>query len=635
MSDFETVALIITFLILSFIIVRLIGGDADRGGITNRGAVSSARGRADVSANGARQTLEPPVPRTPVPQQSTPPIAQQRSEPEPARVPPHVAPPVPAPAAPMDRVPTAATVVPRQVPDEAAVTVVTKPAPAAVEAAMVKLDLPPPTPITPAHVPAAPVQQTPVTQSSGSASSKAAAAAAAATAAAIARSAINQPASQSTTKPIEQAPVASIPATPAHAVAAPATAAASVPQAPVTPPPPVQATANAAPIAVQQAAPTAPAPAAVAKPAVPDTALPPVMETAAQPAVVAAEPAKAVATHDVSSVIRPSVQATLQPSASAMPAAVASAGWVAPPPGLSAEEQAIISRYLRPDVKATLFREPPPGAVPVPVTAMPEPLVVEPVAPVKPAAVHSLQPPLPSGPSPILTARVAATLPPGYQAPDEVSAAKPFAPVTGFAPLGILPDVGATLPRSSILCSAGEAPVILSPTSQPEDVPSPRALRASTIPPSTAVEPTAAAQKANVERFKSASTAPEAAPASEVSLDPVLLSTAKRGTRVIGASHDDLEPIDLNAAVTPRPQTSSIWSSTYPRPSVAYTMPSSLDAILPMPGIRAERIPVRAETVLVRRSRDGQPAAEPQQAQNGHLRPSVGFTLPPGALGDE
>ncbi|MGB4865421.1 MAG: hypothetical protein WBP38_05965, partial [Hyphomicrobium sp.] len=119
-SDFETVALIGIFLVLSFIIVRLIGGDADA-----------------AIANGTRRQAEPPPSRAPTPQAAKP-SADTRPAPIPARAPPPAATgattPAPAP------VTTAG-----QSPDEASVTVVSKPSQSPTEAAMVKLDLTPPT----------------------------------------------------------------------------------------------------------------------------------------------------------------------------------------------------------------------------------------------------------------------------------------------------------------------------------------------------------------------------------------------------------------------------------------------------------------------------------------------------------
>ena len=192
---------------------------------------------------------------------------------------------------------------------------------------------------------------------------------------------------------------------------------------------------------------------------------------------------------------------------------------------------------------------------------------------------------------------------------------------TGPTPLPLTPAGYATTANVAAAPAATETP----PASV--DAASPRAVRAASIPPSAALERSEPSSPQ-----PAAPTVAATSPSSSAS-ETVLLSTAKRGTRVIGATNDDAAAIDLNAPPAPRSQSSSIWSSTYPRPSVAYTMPAGIDGALPTPAVRAERVPVRAETVLVRRTNDGATSSDTARTQDNYLRPSVGNTLPPEARG--
>ena len=173
---------------------------------------------------------------------------------------------------------------------------------------------------------------------------------------------------------------------------------------------------------------------------------------------------------------------------------------------------------------------------------------------------------------------------------------------------------------------------------------SPHAARAAKLPASEAtpvVKPAAVSTVAS-------------SPASSASADAVLLSTARKGTRVLGGDLADTGGIDLERAAVPRPQTPSIWSNATPRRALKDDELFADEVMMPAPGIRAERIAVRAETLLVRpdASRTIDPAApkvsispKPAPAVNPHVeaRPlpdagtyaNVRHTLPPGALGDD
>lgn len=522
MSDLETVALISIFLVLSAIIVWLIGGDADRA-IADRGARAKAQTAPEPVASrtvAARSEHVSPANAAP---------AQARAEPLRAAAP-----------APTPVTPSAPPAV-RPEPPKSAVN--------PVEASMVKIDLPPPTPIPNANV--APAQ---------------------------------------------------------------------APSAPLVAPP--------APAPARASAPAAAAPAPAAQPVVQSTA----------PAAPAASTAPAT--------VRPDVKATIQPGSSTAPGAPVAAK----PSGhvnLSAEEQAIVSRYLRPDVKSTLYRDPPPGAIPPPAPPKPSPEAVQPPAP------RAAPPAPPAGPLVISKPSVEGTLPSGYQAPAPAAVSKPVGETTGFAPLGVRPDARAT--QASYVAEAApaapSAPSMAATPSAIADV-SPRAARAAAIAPSDAVDRTqaAAAQTPPAQGTSSEIIAASAASAT----DSNLLSTAKRGTRVVGAEANDVGVIELERPAVPRPQTPSIWSNTVPRRALSDSELREAELTTAPQGIRAERVPVRAETILVRpdASRTIDPSApkytsipKPPPVANARIEarplPDVGslanvrFTLPPGALGNE
>lgn len=181
--------------------------------------------------------------------------------------------------------------------------------------------------------------------------------------------------------------------------------------------------------------------------------------------------------------------------------------------------------------------------------------------------------------------------------------------------------------------------------------PSAHALRAAGLPPSDAVQlrPTAS----------SSASAANNEPA-QYAHDTVLISTARRGTRVVGQTADELDFVEFDLPKPPRPHTPSIWSKSYQRPSVAHTIPGGMEVLHETPPVRAERIPVRAETILVGKSgSEGalqtgcaptsggafvapnvrftvpQTAAPAASSVDPLTTPNVRFTLPPGALGND
>ena len=565
MSEFETVALIVIFLVLSAIIVRLIGGDADLEPMTRR-----ARGNAQAQPDTAT---------------ASPQVRQQQ----------HAA--IPARSEPI------------------------KPRP--VEPAMVKVDLPPPTPI--------PDPRIANVQTAAPAAQPVAPSAAEALAAVRAAAPAPQPVAQTATAPVAPAPTTAAVQAQTAAAAQAATVAPVRPSAAATVGPDDATKADAAHMAQRPAgedpAPAVQKPEPAAAPAKQDVT-PPAQVRAAEPRDAATAPA-ANATVTLS---KPDVTATLAPGATSSPAATSTQPAAKQ---LSGEDQAIISRYLRPDVKATLYRDPPPGWTPPPA---PAPRAVEPPPPAAPRAAPVAPP---AGPLVISRPRIEATVPPGYQAPAPQPKAGPVGPATGFAPLGVLPDARATIaggdaPSAKPLSAAAAPQAAVSSKPQATDDASPRALRAASIPPSTAVERAIAAQ-----------------PQSQSS-DPALLSTAKRGTRVIGADAASADAIDLERPSPPRPQTPSIWSNTVPRRAITDSEIFTPEAAIAPPSVRAERIPVRAGTLLVRpdAARTIDPSAPkytsipkppPVASLRSEARPlpengryaNVRFTLPPGALGEE
>jgi hypothetical protein len=159
---------------------------------------------------------------------------------------------------------------------------------------------------------------------------------------------------------------------------------------------------------------------------------------------------------------------------------------------------------------------------------------------------------------------IAATLPPGLTLMPSVAKDPPRpAPELSTAEQSRIiahPDVNATLERSSNSPATPAHPT--------------------TLPPSD-VGPTAAHPSASCE--------------------PALLSTSKRGTRLIGAEANEAEIIDFDPPLRPRPRTPSIWSNTIRRPATYFIASDGIEIIHLTPDIRAERIPVRAETVLLRK----------------------------------
>lgn len=590
MSDFETVALIVIFLVLSAIIVRLIGGDADIEP-KSRQSKQSSKPLTDVVAAPAASSAQSQRPTDPVP----------ISRIEPAK-------------------------------------------PQPIEPAMVKVDLPPPTQLPDQRIApqqaAAQVAQR-VTPTAAEALAAVRAAAPAATQAPVAAQPV---------KPVQQVAPAPSPTTvtvtrlpdpPAkaadqpHAVtAAPQAAAQSAvvrPSAAATISPVLSAAAEKS---------KAPSPAPVQPPQqsiqASEQSAPPKPDVAAKPDVRPAEPrvadvSAAPSTNTGEIVVRPDVKATLAPDA--MPTTTAEP-WVAPRQTLSAEDQAIVSGYLRPDVKATLFRDPPPGWTP------PAAIAPRPVEPERSEPRPALVAPAPTGPLVISQATAASTLPPGYQSPASQPKAGPVGPSTGFAPLGVKPDARATTNPQTVSALASAEPI--SVAAQSADVGSPRAMRAASIPPSTAVEQPAAAETVSQTSAPSATT------------EPALLSTAKRGTRVIGADAANGDLIELERPAAARSPSASIWSNTVPRRAMTDSEILAAEMLATPLSIRAERIPVRAETLLVRPDalRTIDPSAPkyssipkpppvasvrpqaPAQAETGN-RANVRFTLPPGALGDE
>lgn len=545
MSDFETVALIGIFLVLSAIIVRLIGGDAD---VAPRTA--SATPAPQPAPEKRAQPANNPTQRSAVATQPT------RFEP---------------------------------------------PKPQPIEPAMVKVDLPPPTPIP--DVRANQAQN------------------AAQNASAAIRPAATTPAAASASRMPEQ-PTAKPDIQPAAKAAT----------QPITVDRPSTAATIAPPVAPQVATPSAIRPAAVAVEPTP----------APRPAV---RPSSAMSLGPVT-LSRPDVKATLAPGATLSSAAPIRA--TPPPKQLSAEDQAIISRYLRPDVKATLFREPPAATVqPAAPAAKPAPVAAARPAPAASQTAPRAEAVIVSKPS------AAATLPPGYTPPPAMPKAASVGPSTGFAPLGVRPDARATIASAADGATAASSSnaagyataagtVAAAASAQPNagsnDLSSPRAVRAASITPSQAT---------------SSSITPKVSGQASAA-ETTFLSTAKRGTRVIGSEAASGDIIELERPATPRPQTSSIWSNTVPRRAV--TDSEILDpasASQPV-SIRAERMPVRAETILVRpdASRTIDPSApryvslsppppvaslrnEARTSADAGIRANARFTLPPGALGEE
>lgn len=565
MSDVETVALIGFFLVLSAIVVWLVGGDADR-------ALAEQAARRTAGADGD------PAPRRVSVTQS-----EKASE-------------TAAPAAKLQ--PTSAPVAVRDESPKASASTVQP-----VEASMVKIDLPPPTPIPNATIAPAPAR-------------------------------VAQPI-VAPTAPVR--PAAPLPQPVAQSAAATSPAPARTVQAAPTQPAPAQV------IVRPPTAQSAPAPVVSRPVAAPPVAAPAAPQQASTPAPAAVKPASAAS--NTPGLARPDARATLQPGAPSTSAAVTASAHTPSQLNLSPEDQSIVSRYLRPDVKATLYRAPPPGATSPPAPGRPAPT---PEAALPPAP-RAAPPVAPAGPLVISKPSAQGTLAPGYQAPAPVAVAKPVGPSTGFAPLGVRPDATATQ-ASYVAQPAVQPQAAPPPAKDAASAPSPRAALAATLPPSSATSGQSAAPARSPVPAQPQAPSPQLSSASP---DPTLLSTAKRGTRVIGADAGEMAVLELERAAVARPQTPSIWSNTVQRRTVSDSELLEAELTAVPQGIRAERVPVRAETLLVRpdASHTIDPSApkytsipKPPPVTNARIeaRPlpdggtlaNVRFTLPPGALGD-
>lgn len=537
------------------------------------------------------------------------------------------------------------------------------------------------------------------------------------------------------------------------------------PAAPAAP-----ATQSASPVATVAAATAAATAAAVAlaKSAAPAAASTPAPATQPQSAPLQAAPVQAA-----------SVQAAQAPT----PAPISTPAATAPAPAATA---AAVSG-TRADARATLppgYVPPAPQAVAKPATALNEPLpahyqrassaatiappmpapqpmptpVYEPLPPLKPNVISA---PAPStGPSPVLPPRVQGTLPANYQAPAPVAPPAKFSTAAIDLPAHfargdwtatLSPEKRAALPPKAPAPAApaaapavaarpapaqaavaaapvARAPAAAAPAASPakdsstdtrsaswyaaqaaatvtatavaaaaaspapaatqRDAVSPYTERASSLPRSDAT-PAAVSTAAVASISKPAEPEASGAASSPSSSSPGLVSTARRGTRVVGADADDA--IDLMNVGVPRPQTPSIWDSTKPRRALTDDDILAAEILSPSgtQSIKAERIPIRSEPLLVRPdvSRTlapavtAKPAAAPAAAtpapkpaaeysalkpiptdiplvstasgtSGGHaisqarmgveppkpvviVKPSVNATLPPGALGED
>ncbi|NOT72988.1 MAG: hypothetical protein HOP09_17455 [Hyphomicrobium sp.] len=231
----------------------------------------------------------------------------------------------------------------------------------------------------------------------------------------------------------------------------------------------------------------------------------------------------------------------------------------APVPKPAAEPAAALA--VRADVNATL-----PRAAPTqPVTAAPT--ASAPAAPAPPAAA---------------TAKPAAA----PAAANANSAAPKSMPASWYAMKAAAATTAAAAVASAATAGSASANAPASP-------PSSYAARASSLPPSDA---TRGAKPA------AAAVAQPAAQPVALPVESVLLSTARKGTVVLGGELSGNAAIDLERPVVPRPQTPSLWSNNIPRRPLTDDE-ILLAEVMPSPGlqsIKAERVPIRAEPLLVR-----------------------------------
>ncbi|MEQ1653798.1 MAG: hypothetical protein ABL897_15050, partial [Hyphomicrobium sp.] len=211
-----------------------------------------------------------------------------------------------------------------------------------------------------------------------------------------------------------------------------------------------------------------------------------------------------------------------------------------------------------------------------------------------------------------------------------------------------VPAAAGPLPLAPRAYEAAPAAVTAKPQAETLEQTSAYAARAAALPPSEAA-PARAAPAAAGTAPVSSSVSSGASSGS----DSVLLSTARKGTRVLGGELADGSVIDLERAAVPRPQTPSIWSTSSPRRAVKDD-DTFVDEVLTTPtGIRAERIAMRGETLFARPDAaktidptapkyTAAPRPGPVVASSVEARPlppsgtyaNVRFTLPPGALED-
>lgn len=323
----------------------------------------------------------------------------------------------------------------------------------------------------------------------------------------------------------------------------------------------------------------------------------------------------------------------------ARPAASAPAAAKAPeaPPASAAPQPSPPANTVTPPHPAT------PSAGPVPV-AQPAPVTTAPVA-ASPSFTIPAETPLPLAASiyaaATAIAAASAPTPPQPTPPRPMSAAghatataTPAAQTQTQTSSGWASRAASLPPSNAVELQAAAKPT---PGQSTSAEPSARAERANTLPPSDAVEVKAAPASFASDVSDTMVSAPSSSSTND-DTGSVLLSTARRGTRLIGAGTSEAEFFDFDELPSPRPKTPSIWSRNYLRPSVAHTLPEPIEVLDVAPSVRAERIPVRAETLLVRKQ-DGTEAEEPKassKASGTHvLAADIRYTLPPGALGND
>ncbi len=266
---------------------------------------------------------------------------------------------------------------------------------------------------------------------------------------------------------------------------------------------------------------------------------------------------------------------------------------------------------LSPEVRAALPPKSAPAVAPVVPAAAPAAVAPAAVAPVTAA-------PVPEKTTPAASAASSSTagtgspspMPASWYASKGATATAATAAVTA-AVASVSNTAAAAVPAATPAPSTHDAK-----TAPKAEVESPYTARANTLPRSdaTAVAPKASAPAAPAPVAVAAAPAAMASP----SAASVLVSTARRGTRVVGADADGDDAIDLLAANPPRPQTPSIWDTTTPRRSVSDDAVFAAEVVPAgaVQSIKGERIPVRAETLLVRPdvSRTLSPPAAPAVA---------------------